>query len=191
MGHNPLEWLAELGKSDMRDTQRAKLYKAEKVLEPFAKPVPSVKDVDRYCRALFKRGRVEAAWPRAAKWRQQKPLVIGDGRGARCAQSFGGRISIPLWARKDTIIIHECAHEIIRREVRGDYASHGWEYAECFLKLVLYCMGREAHDALKASYKACRVRFTEPRKRAPLSPEKRAELGARLAMARAAKESQK
>jgi hypothetical protein len=50
--------------------------------------------------------------------------------------------------------------------------------------VVLYMMGREAHDTLKASMREHRVRFREPRKRAPLSPERRAQLVAQLAYAR-------
>jgi hypothetical protein len=46
-------------------------------------------------------------------------------------------------------------------------------------------MGREAHDALKVSFKAKKVRFTKPRERKPLTPEQREALAARLAEARA------
>jgi hypothetical protein len=70
------------------------------------------------------------------------------------------------------------------REFKAGVAGHGWEYCETYLKLVLYIMGREAHDALKASMRKHRVRFREPRKRAPLSPERRAQLVAQLAYAR-------
>jgi len=42
-------------------------------------------------------------------------------------------------------------------------------------------MGREAHDAFKASMKANRVKFRQPKTRKPMSEERKAVLVMRLA----------
>ena len=111
-------------------------------------------------------------------------MRVGDGRGRRKACAIGSEIRIPKWARNTWIVLHELAHVVAGREFKGERASHGWEFCETYLKLVLYVIGREAHDALKESMRGHRVRFREPRQRAPLSPERRAQLVAQLADAR-------
>ena len=73
--------------------------------------------------------------------------------------------------------------EVALKEV----ADHGWEFCDAYLKLVLYIMGRDSHDALKASFKQHKVKFRKPVKRNELSPERKAELVARLAEYRVAK----
>ncbi len=160
-----------------RDTQRARVYKCDRILGDVADPLPSVKDVERYVKKVFNSKRVQAAFPKAMRWSLPK---VGDGRGRRRACGWEGGIKIPLWARNEAVVLHELAHTITMRE-GGSEAFHGWKFCATYLRLVLYLMGREKHDVLKTAFKANRVRFTEPRKRQPLDPERRAALIARLA----------
>jgi putative metallohydrolase (TIGR04338 family) len=160
-----------------RDTQRSRVYKCDEIVNALAKPLPRVPDIERYVRKVFVSKRVRAAFPKAVRWSLP---VVKDGRGRRRAGGWSGGITIPLWARNEGVVLHELAHTICEREYRG-VAGHGWEFCSIYLRLVLYMMGREAHDALKRAFKANRVRFTEPRKRKPLDPERRAALIARLA----------
>jgi putative metallohydrolase (TIGR04338 family) len=162
-----------------RDSQRGRLYKADDVLKPFATQLPEIRDVERFVERLFASKRVRKSWPRAVcGWSLPR---VNDGRGCRNALAHGGsRVTIPRWARTSDVVIHELAHVITYRELGSMVAGHGWQFCSVYLRLVLLFMGREAHDAFKASMKANRVRFAPPRKRAPLSPEARAALVARL-----------
>ena len=94
----------------------------------------------------------------------------------------GRHIRLGVWARQPIVVLHEIAHHLA-----GLSHGHDWRFCQVMLDLVRHFMGREAHDALKASFKEHRVRFTEPRKRGPVSPERRAQLVEQLAAARAAK----
>jgi len=165
-----------------RDTQRARVYKCDAAVNNLAKPLPSVRDVERFVKKVFASKRVQAAYPKAMRWTLPR---VGDGRGRRNACGWQGGIKIPLWARNEGVVLHELAHTICMRE-GGNEAFHGWQFCSIYLRLVLYMMGREAHDALKAAFKANRVRFTKPRASKPMDPERRAAMVARLAEYRAA-----
>lgn len=167
-----------------RDTQRARVYKSDAALTAIAAPLPSVRDVERFVKRVFGMKRVNEAFPRSARYLTPK---VKDGRGRRKACGWSGGIAIPLWARNEAIVLHELAHTVCHREYPVHTAAHGWQYCSIYLTLVLYAMGREAHDTLKAAFKKNRVKFTAPRKRRELTPEQKAELRLRLAHARAAR----
>ena len=178
-----------------RDSQRSKVYAAENEAFRAYSPknseptLPRVKDCERFVKKVFASKRVKAAFPRATREIWGVPR-IEDGRGCRAARGGYSFLVLPRWARRDWVVLHEIAHTITGREV-GDVPAHGWQYCTVYLRLVLYVLGREHHDALKASFKKHRVRFTEPRKRKPLTAEQRAVLAERLATARAAKAAAK
>lgn len=168
----------------LRDTQRSKVYKAERVLRQFAKPLPKVADVERFVKKQMARKAITNRYPRATRVTKVK-----DGRGRRAACAWAGHtISIPLWARNDAIVLHEMAHIIVNREFWNvDYASHGWRFASVFLDLVRFVMGRDAHDALKASFKEHGVKFNKPRAKRVYTPEQIEILRTRLAAAKEAR----
>lgn len=160
-----------------RDTQRARVYKCDRILMATAAKLPTVRDMERFVKKTFASKRVQEAYPKAM-WRALPSVSDGRGRRRACGNEYG--IRMPVWARDEAVVLHELAHTITMR-LGGNEAFHGWQFCAVYLKLVLYMMGREAHDTLKAAFKANRVRFTEPRKRKPLDPEARAILVARLA----------
>jgi putative metallohydrolase (TIGR04338 family) len=165
-----------------RDSQRQRVYNAERALLPLAAPLREVRDVERYIKKNMARKAILRRYPRASL-----SVNVRDGRGTRSALAYGTHtISLPLWARNEAIALHEMAHIVTNRHFRGQ-AGHGWEFCAVMLDLVRFCMGTEAHATLLASYKAHKVRYRAPRKRAPLTPEQRAALAQRLATARAAK----
>lgn len=168
-----------------RDTQRARVYKSDAALVAIAKPLPQISDMTRYVKRIAHMKRVSDAFPgaRLDTWFPK----IGDGRGRRSACGWSGGMSMPVASRNEAIVIHELAHVICQRLYDWKVAGHGWQFCSIYLQLTLYAMGREAHDTLKRAFKANRVRYTAPRKRAPLSPERRAELAERLATFRRAK----
>jgi len=170
----------------LRDTQRSRVYKAEMAIweTHSGERFREVKDIDRYIKKEFARKAITRRYPTATT-----KVAIHDGGGRRRACAWGTyKISLPIWARFELAVIHEMAHIITHRHYgERNVAGHGWQFCAVFLDLVRFIMGKETHAELKASFKTHKVRFIEPRKRAPLSPERRAELAARLAAARAAK----
>lgn len=170
-----------------RDTQRKRLYLADDVLKPFAKPMPEVADIERFVRYVWGLERVRKSWPTATGEVWRLPIVRP---GAGCRSAFGSAtgITMPRWSRKTDVVIHELAHCITDREWGSlQVPGHGWHFCQVYLRLVLLVMGREAHDAFKASMKTHKVRFTRPRTRAKgpaMTTERRAQLVAQLAAAR-------
>lgn len=171
-----------------RDSQQSKVYRAERSVNDQHLTPPTfttMKECERFAKKVWRSKRVQQAFPRAT--RNELP-DLHDGRGCRSAIASGGwEVKLPKWARRETVILHELAHIIVHREIGMSVAGHGWQFCQTFLKLTLYIQGREAHDELKAAFKRFKVRYTEPRKRKPLTAEQRAVLAARLATARAAK----
>lgn len=93
------------------------------------------------------------------------------------------RIYMPRWSRNKAVILHEIAHVVTSPYV----AWHGWEFCDNLLKLVSRWLGQDEARRLRESFKAKKVRYRAPRKRKPVSPERRAELVAQLERARAAR----
>lgn len=168
-----------------RDTQRARLYLCDPVLVMLAKPLLKIAEVERYADKVFASKRVQAAFPKSAAWKHSFKISDGRGRSRNSCGWYGG-IAIRPCHRNEAIVLHELAHAICQREYGLVVAGHGWQFCSVYLKLALYMMGREAHDALKREMKINRVRFTEPRKRKPMDPARKAALVARLAAYRAA-----
>ncbi len=166
-----------------RDSQRKKVYRAEEVLKPYAKPLKSVADVEDFIEDVWSRKRIQDAFPFSVRNRSMP--VVKDGRGTRIARGGSSHINIPLWARDTRVVIHEMTHTITVR-ISYDAPGHGWLFCQNLLIMTLHLMGRKAHDELKASFKQHRVRYTKPRVGKPLSPERRAALVATLAKAREA-----
>lgn len=165
----------------IRDSQRSRVYASDKALIAISKPLPTVADIERYITSIMSMKRVQDEYPKAFRgWDAPR---VRDGRGHRSARGCEAGITMPTWCRNEAIVIHEIAHTIARR-VYGVHsiAGHGWEFCAIYLQLTLYAMGREAHDVLKAAFKANRVRFRAPRKGRPLSPDARAAMIARLSV---------
>jgi len=101
--------------------------------------------------------------------------IVGDGRGRRraCWQASSYEIKLPHWARTEAVILHEMAHWIVdvakvpprdgsvrfwETQYPANHAAHGVEFAAVLLELVRLQLGADAAKALKASYKARRVK---------------------------------
>lgn len=173
-----------------RDSQRKKCYTAEvdgvfgwKEPKFGGERLESVRDMERFIKNLWKMKRFRTSFPKSAR----SLVEINDGRGCYIPRGGTDHVVMPRHGRFTWVLVHELAHSVTRREHGVYVAGHGWQFCSIYLRLVLLTMGREAHDALKASFKKHKVRFTEPRKRKPLSAEQKAVLAARLAAARAAK----
>lgn len=164
-----------------RDSQRSKVYKSDAALKKFSEPLKTIEDIEKFVKSVWKLKRVQESFPKIS---EECPRVK-DGRGTRNARGGMFYISIPLWARSSDIVLHELAHTVtIRTYGYGETAAHGPEFCAVYLRLALYVMGREAHDALKAAMKHNKVRYKPKKARIPLSEERKAKLLETLRQAR-------
>lgn len=148
-----------------RDSQQGKLYKAEKILEQYSKRLETMPEITAFAERVLLRAPVQARYGQHLRW----AIQIKDGR--RCRNALGGTnwVKLPKWSRTEYIVLHELAHTICRRMHGVNVAGHGWQYAAIYLDLVWFGLGAEARDALKASFRQHRVRFT-PKKGQPRPP---------------------
>lgn len=158
-----------------RDSQRAKLYRAERMsgLETWNRPGQLSRDE---CEQML------ARVTRSATWRKLGGSYRGVAlrKGGRGAVSWGGEISLGTWARTPLILLHELAHELTAYAP----ASHGPEFAAVYLRLVSRFLGRDAAKQLRLNFRAQRVRTRRKRKRR-LTPEQREVLRDRMLALRA------
>lgn len=163
------------------DSQKGKLYKAEKVLAPMSKRLPEVKDIEKFVKKALGRATIQRRYGRHLR----QSIQVKPGRNGSSATGGYWSIKMPPWSRTEYIVLHELAHTLTQRIHGFKIAGHGWQYAGIYLDLVRYVMGKEAGDALKASFREHKVRF-RPKKKVTRQVD-RAELVARMAKAREAR----
>lgn len=173
----------------IRDTQRSKLYKAEEVLEgPHTKVFRDLQDITAFVEKVVKSKRFRGL----SNWKRSVTLRVESGAGRRSAAFKDGhldvvRLTLPVFARKDWIILHELSHYLVYvdEKLNGrEAAIHGREFCNYYLKLVSYFLGREEADKLKESFRKNKVRYLPKR---TLSPERRAKAIQQLAKLRLSK----
>lgn len=114
------------------------------------------------------------------KWKHEHkfiPLVRKTRANADrgYADYITGEIALPekSYHRRQSYILHECAHFITDQHYRSNVAGHGWEFCDIYLDLVRHFMGKRAHEALKRGFLAKNVKFSKTGKRT-ITPEHRA-----------------
>ena len=187
-----------------RDSQVNRLYAAEKILRcGLSKPVTTwkrgatkderkkmLKDAQAFVDRVMARKYIKRKYPNASMYR----ITVRGTKASRRAVAWtvSGTIDLPFngeWGWHEDVLLHEIAHILDYRDYwrrDGSRAYHDWRFAQIYLDLVRNVMGKEAHDALRKSFKANRVRYTEPRKRS-LTPEQREALQERMKLAREAR----
>lgn len=153
-------------KKKERDTQRRRVYKAERVLIPIARRFQTIGEVRSFVHAVWIDPNVrelfdeihspKALWP----W----PPEVKDGRGRKHAGGCADFITLPTWARTDHIILHELAHVFTQRLCGRAAAGHGWQFCQVFHRLVWVIMGENAAKVLAGSFRLHGVRM-EPSQR--------------------------
>ncbi len=187
-----------------RDSQRQKVYDAEtrafggwlrsesmsvRESQAFVDRVLATKWIENQedwagvLATIRRRGGVEIVPSHGGGNASFEPREIGDGSGYGYIRIHRPSIALGVKARQKDVILHELAHLIAPRSA----AAHGWQFCDIELRLVRHFLGKEAHDRLKAEFKAGKVRFTKPRAKRQLTPEQREAATARLAAARAAR----
>jgi len=129
--------------SRARDSQRSRVYRAEREAFDFDGPLMSLGECVDLIHLAFARYFPGSRVP-----------LVADGRGRRRAGGSSSRISLPRWSRLRWVVLHETAHAVIPPRA----AWHGPEFAGCYLRLVRRFMGTEAAGRLRASYVAHRMK---------------------------------
>lgn len=154
-----------------RDNQRQRLYDAERAcFEVTTKPAPSKAGIKflhdgpkvrttgnvsmEACQSYLDHVST-AAWFQT-RWGRRRFTAIHKVHGN--ATGGNGNVTLPPWGRNEWVILHEMAHTLVGCD--GPHAVHGPEFAGVFLTLVRYQMGTAAAAALRAAFKAHRVRYS-------------------------------
>ena len=144
-----------------RDSQRQKLYAAERWTRVRSKMFKDLRGVRKYTKRVLKHKWFKQRWPH---------IVYINVRKIRCDSNAHGwyagggvvAIQIPkaMWAMKEVVVLHEIAHGITEYEFGvNKTAWHGREFAKIFASLVQHYMGTEAGQELRTSYRKHRVKW--------------------------------
>lgn len=130
-----------------RDMQRTKFYRV-----CWAMPNGTVRTIDNaelqgWVDKVMGMRAVQARWGR---W----DIEVTLKRGGRGLAHGSGRISLPLFARNPTMILHEVAHCL----TPSRYAPHGPEYVGVWLFL-LKTVDRDLYDKARPLLKKHKVRY--------------------------------
>jgi hypothetical protein len=103
-----------------RDTQRARLYRAEDEVA-VGRSLPTLERLQAYVEEVR-----AAAWF-VARW-GERSFEVRPGFGHRHATADrDGRLQLPRWSRTELVVLHEMAHPL----TPAGYAPHGPEFAGC------------------------------------------------------------
>jgi len=133
----------------MRDTQRQRVYNAERETSMWDKDrIDNIHDVREFVGKITR-----SAWYRR-RFKTYSSILVKDGRRCRRAMGGFGVINLPCWTRTRLVILHELSHA-----VQPPSAWHGREFCKIYLAFVKKWMGVEAYEELKASFKARGVKY--------------------------------
>jgi hypothetical protein len=190
----------------LRDSQRAKVYRAERVAAEelglyfyFAdEDIAEMPELTAFVNKTLDSKRTRKAFAGARSFAMP---VIKDGRRNRSASANAYEMVFPRWSRSRLVVMHELAHTLnsrIRsndvlpdgtsnpglvkwgREAPGVYewkhAPHGWRFCMIYLRLVEIHIGKTEAGVLREAMKGEGVKFRKPRQ---ISPDSRRELAER------------
>lgn len=155
-----------------KDSQRSKLYRAERKAEFTDKPGVG----GFYARQPMTPAEAEVYAQRVYDWfvsvdrtdRDRGQISFKHNRGQGGAWANLGRHEIMLTTRREPwLLIHEVAHLCPYNTVPkfdGDRRSHGWAFADHYLAGVQHFLGVDNANALRAAFKEQNVRFRPKRK---------------------------
>lgn len=160
-----------------RDSQRARLYRAERAVFMRDSACPhaaygwltTLAQLRGYVEMVARHPEVVRLYPAAGAPARSllADLEVKDGRGRRSAAAYVGvhAITVPTALRMRWVVLHELAHVIARLEdgAEPDFAPHGWQFAGHYLVLVEAVFGAVPADKLRHSFAAHTVRWQPPR----------------------------
>ena len=133
----------------LRDSQRARLYRAEAEVDA-GRRLPTVETMQTYVDGL-----AAADWF-VARW-GPRSIEVRPGFGHRRATADqNGVLQMPKWARRELVVLHEVGHCL----TPVAFAAHGPEYAGVLLALARRAMSPATAQALEDAFARERVRWT-------------------------------
>lgn len=136
-----------------RDSQKSKLYKAEKVLVERSARLDTVPEMRAWVEKIVRSRWMKSRYPGVEK------INVLDGRGRRrgmgVRQMHGGYIAMPSWTRCEYYILHEITHVLTSTNA----PSHGRLFCRNYLALIERWMGKEAARDLRESFREHRVKW--------------------------------
>jgi len=157
----PFSWPRKPRPERPRDSQRARVYRAER--EAFDVYSDSTPRLDFAAVERFVAGVIAESWF-TDTFGMLGAVRIKDGRGTRHAYSAYDQrrhsvlFSFPRWSRSLPVLLHEIAHPASLRR-HGLVAAHGPEFAAAYLCLVERHLGAAAWERLQAAFADNRVRY--------------------------------
>jgi hypothetical protein len=153
-----------------RDSQRKRLYRAERNAFDSAFDVLLDRPDERGIQKVIRRVRRSKTWKSILREFNVTPyegqfrvtLIKSQKKGASADSRDGlkfGTLMITL-----PVILHELAHV-----ATGYVCGHSWPFANVYVRLVSRFIGRSARNDLRRAFRALKVRYTPPRS---LSPER-------------------
>jgi putative metallohydrolase (TIGR04338 family) len=147
-------------KTRVRDSQRSKLYAAEKVFSDHGGNM-TLEGVEALVWSIMGSEwfKIRFGVPRTVKIKNKR----GGWGGANCKQHSESRFTMAFhrFACKKWIVLHELAHGLVPDKL----PAHGPEFAGVFLELVQQWMGEADYVKLRDSFKKHKVAWV-PRSRA-------------------------
>jgi hypothetical protein len=128
--------------SRARDTQRSRVYAAERAVE-WTDGHLTLEE----CRALARRISTSAWFRRTFAW-SGPAIEVKDGRGCRRALGGGSSITLPKWARQYWVVLHEIAHCV----TPSRYAAHGPEFVDNLMRLIRHVLGVDAYRTVRDTF---------------------------------------
>ena len=162
-----------------RDGRRKKTYRAEGVAERVVgkgKGYATIEDCKKRVDVIVKSKTWERLRKRFGLYRRTGGIDVKKADNCR-SFSYGGLITLGSW--DEQTILHELAHEICPRGLH-----HHWPWVNVYLSLIARFRGAKTSHVFRESFRAARIPYNPPPRRAPLSDEQKAVLVARLRKAR-------
>lgn len=149
-----------------RDSQRARLYAAERLAFPLyhCGEEPFLNDLSSIDKWLLEKCVHSDWWSSRNAARLAVPSqtwTTYDGRGSRAARGGMHRLAFPRWSRNRYVILHEFSHHLTARMYGyTSAASHGPEFCENYLWLVTHVLGVDDGRKLESQYLDHKIRYT-------------------------------
>jgi len=140
------------------DKHAERLYLAENSVFSFRDPrnyLGTLAAVERFLGHVVNSAWFLERWPVM----EDVEVKLHDGRGSQTAWASPNVISLPRWARRKLVVLHELAHVVTWQCYGKDRPAHGRTFARVYLRLVRHVLGQEAARELRWAFRRHRIRF--------------------------------
>ena len=150
-----------------KDTQRLRVYRAEKFLDVLADPpLASFEACVEFVGHIVQSARFDSHFMTqqilVLQRSHKRSAALGSWRSPQL-----GAVSLPEWARKRWVILHEMAHAVTPPQTGG---GHGRYWCMAYSELIRWEFGKEVSDRLKANFRSLNVRYSLKRPPSVMSP---------------------